>query len=172
MHQPNPQTWTLEPNYKISTDKALLSIRSINSVFAQDWMYWTASYPEEVLARIIENSLCFGVYKTTTSTSPYSPDVHEQIGFARIITDNVTFAYLTDLYILPEYQGAGLGRWLIDCVDEVLKEMPYLRWAMLRTSSVKSKEAYEAKLRMSVLAEVDPNRGIVMGRRGGGCGLT
>lgn len=167
MHQPTPKTWTLEPNYKISTDKSLFNIPAINAVFAQDWMYWTPSYPDEILRQMVDNSLSFGLYKTTTTPSN-SPDEHEQIGFGRLITDNVSFAYLTDLYVLPEYQGLGLGQWLIDCVDEVLKEMPYLRWAMLRTSSVKSKEAYETKLGMKVLAEVDPNKGIIMGRKGDG----
>ncbi len=52
------------------------------------------------------------------------------IGFARAITDRVTFFYLTDVYMLPEWQGQGLGKWLIQCVQEVVEDMPYLRRSM------------------------------------------
>jgi GNAT superfamily N-acetyltransferase len=49
------------------------------------------------------------------------------IGYARLVTDKVTFAYLTDVYILPAWQSQGLGKWLVQCVQEVLESMPYLR---------------------------------------------
>ncbi|KAK5346465.1 hypothetical protein LTR61_009906, partial [Exophiala xenobiotica] len=52
------------------------------------------------------------------------------IGFARGITDRVTFFYLTDVYLLPEWQGQGLGKWLVQCVQEVVEDMPYLRRSM------------------------------------------
>jgi GNAT superfamily N-acetyltransferase len=66
-----------------------------------------------------------------------------QIGFARVITDQVTFAYLTDVYILPAYQGDGLGSWLTECVGEELESWPDLRRAMCVTSLEKGKEFYE-----------------------------
>lgn len=139
-------------------------------------MYWTQALSEDVLRQMIESSFCFGVYKSSssTSTNPNATvnaptDAQQQIGFVRLITDNILFAYLTDLYVLPEYQGLGLGRWLIDCVDEVLGGMPYLRWVMLRTSSDESKVAYERRLGMRVLAEEVLAKGVVMGRRGEGC---
>lgn len=56
-----------------------------------------------------------------------------QIGLARIITDESTFAYLTDVFIIPEYQGKGLGKWLMECINETLKSWPNLRSAMLYT---------------------------------------
>jgi ribosomal protein S18 acetylase RimI-like enzyme len=91
----------------------------------------------------------------------------EQIGFARLITDNITFAYITDLYVLPDYQGLGLGEWILDCVDESLSALPYLRWAMLRTSVQKSKESYEKRLGMSLLPSGDTRDGpVVMGKKG------
>lgn len=52
------------------------------------------------------------------------------IGFARLITDRVTFAWLTDVYTLPEWQGQGLGKWLISCVQELVEDMPHLRRSM------------------------------------------
>jgi GNAT superfamily N-acetyltransferase len=58
----------------------------------------------------------------------------KQIGLVRVITDDVTFGYLTDVYVLPEYQGKGLGRWIIECLDEVIKGWPHLRRFMFLTS--------------------------------------
>ncbi|KAK5554173.1 hypothetical protein LTR46_007822 [Exophiala xenobiotica] len=63
----------------------------------------------------------------TTSSKPEGPSL---IGFARGITDRVTFFYLTDVYLLPEWQGQGLGKWLVQCVQEVVEDMPYLRRSM------------------------------------------
>jgi GNAT superfamily N-acetyltransferase len=58
---------------------------------------------------------------------PSAQQLPSLIGFARLITDRVTFAWLTDVYVLPEWQAQGLGRWLITCVQKVLEDMPYLR---------------------------------------------
>lgn len=165
MTEPKKHRWSRD-NHLISTDKSLLSASSINAAFSQDWVYWTQAYPEAILQEIINNSLCLGLYKTSETHDPNAP---EQIGFARLITDSTTFAYFTDLYVLPEHQGQGLGSWLIDCVGEVVSSMPHLRWAMLRTSGVKSKETYERRLGMGVLAQNDAAKGVVMmGRKGSG----
>ncbi|KAE8382359.1 hypothetical protein BDV26DRAFT_16837 [Aspergillus bertholletiae] len=174
-----PQTWSKEP-FIISTDKALLSVSAINAAFDQECMYWARSFPEDILQHIINGSFCFGVYKVQPNiagqdgesnmiSNDRPPDSNQnivQIGFARLITDNVTFAYLTDLYILPEYQGHGLGGWLIDCVGEVMRPLPHLRWFMLRTSSEKSRQAYEKRLEMSVLDTGSASGGFMMGRKG------
>lgn len=57
-----------------------------------------------------------------------------QIGLARLITDEVTMAYLTDVYVLPEFQGKGLGLWLVECVRETLDSWPHLRRSLLVSS--------------------------------------
>ncbi|KAL1986091.1 hypothetical protein VTN96DRAFT_6988 [Rasamsonia emersonii] len=82
----------------------------------------------------------------------------EQIGLARLITDTVTFAYLTDVYILPEYQGRGLGAWMMDCVAETLSSanMPHLRRTMLVTTNRaldggRREDYYAAKFGMRVV---------------------
>ncbi|KAH8435113.1 GNAT family N-acetyltransferase [Aspergillus melleus] len=139
-------------------------------------LYWSKPYPEDILQEIINNSFCFGVYKSANNTTATEgtnwktdkvPQRYEQIGFARFVTDYVTFAYLTDLYVLPGYQGKGFGGWLIDCVDEVVKALPHLRWIMLRTSSVKSQESYKQRMGMEVLDTPDASQdAVMMGRRG------
>lgn len=144
-------------------------------------MYWVQPVPEDVLQKIVDNSFCFGLYELAgnrnlegasnahsveISTEPKKEDL-KQIGFARLVTDSVTFAYITDLYVLPTHQGLGLGGWVIDCIGEVLKGLPHLRWTMLRTSLEKSQRSYEKKLGMAVLKSGDINNGpVMMGRRG------
>lgn len=67
--------------------------------------YWAKGISREIVARGIANSLCFGVYIGD-----------QQVGFARVITDRATFAYLSDVFILEGYQGRGLGKRLIEAI--------------------------------------------------------
>lgn len=76
---------------------------------------------------LINNSCCFGLY-VEDSAGP------KQIGFARVVTDYATLAYLTDVLVDEEYRGSGLGKWLIKCVDEVVGAMEDLRRYLLLTS--------------------------------------
>lgn len=179
----SPKQWTKQTNnqsFLISTDNSLLSITAINAALASDAIYWASPFPEEILQGVVNNSFCYGLYTTTSpSASENTSDGPngngngsgslEQIGFARLATDWYTFAYLTDVYILPEYQGFGLGGWLLDCVDELVQAMPYLRWFILRTGSETSVKAYEKRMGMEILANGDVANGTVcMGRRGKG----
>lgn len=157
----DPQSWSRD-DFLVSTDKALLSVSAINAAFEQDFMYWTNAFPEDILQGIIDRSFCFGLYKRQPES-----DAPQQIGFARLVTDTFTFGYLTDVYILPEYQGLGLGGWLVDCVDELMRPLPHLRWFMLRTGSEKSQQSYEKRLDMVVLNCRDAKEGaVMMGRKG------
>ena len=67
--------------------------------------YWAAGVPEDFVRRSIKNSLCFGVYRDA-----------EQVGFARVITDRATFAYLADVFVLEEHQRRGIGKWLVETI--------------------------------------------------------
>jgi GNAT superfamily N-acetyltransferase len=90
-------------NFVISTDPARLDLDAVHAYISRS--YWATGRPREVQARAMDNSLCFGVYHREA-----------QIGLARVVTDYATFAYLCDVYILEEYQGQGLGKWLMACV--------------------------------------------------------
>ena len=81
-------------NTYISTDKSKLDLPLIHQFLANS--YWAKSIPMEVLRRSVEHSVCFGMY-----------DRGQQIGFARLITDFATFAYLADVFIIETYQGAA-----------------------------------------------------------------
>jgi len=90
--------------YSISTDPARLDLDAIHAFLAHE-SYWAAGIAKNVLARGIAHSLCFGVYRAGA-----------QIGFARVISDYATYAYLNDVYILSPHRGQGLASWLIECV--------------------------------------------------------
>ncbi len=90
-------------NFIISTDPARLDIDVIHSYLSQS--YWARGIPKEVVIKSIENSLCFGLFHQG-----------KQIGFARVITDYTSHAYLCDVFVLEEYRGKGLGIWLVECV--------------------------------------------------------
>ena len=95
--------WECAP-YSISTDPARLDLDAIHA-FLEHESYWAAGIAMDVLARGIAHSLCFGVYHAGA-----------QIGFARVISDYATYAYLNDVYILAPHRGQGLASWLIECV--------------------------------------------------------
>ena len=97
-----------EKHYFISTDKSLLEVDRIHA-FLSNKAYWCLSIPKTVILSAINNSLCFGVF-----------DNHDgnllQIGFARIVTDKATFAWLCDVYVEETYREQGLATWLMKCV--------------------------------------------------------
>lgn len=111
------QDWQKD-GYLISTNKDKLDHKVIYAFLQTS--YWTASRTLEQVSNSIANSLCFGLYKQNA-----------QIGFARVITDYATFAYLADVFILPEYQGKGLGKWLIETTFNSSTLNDNLFWLLL-----------------------------------------
>jgi GNAT superfamily N-acetyltransferase len=81
--------------------------------------YWASGIPSETVARSLENSLCFGVFESG-----------QQIGFARVISDRATIAYLGDVFILPEYRGRGLSKWLMECIVTHPELQGLRRWIL------------------------------------------
>jgi GNAT superfamily N-acetyltransferase len=90
-------------DYLISTDKNTLNIPFIHQFLSHT--YWAKGVPLETVARSIENSLCFGLYQGK-----------KQIGFARVITDQATFAYLADVFVDEAHRGNGLSKWLVEVI--------------------------------------------------------
>lgn len=159
------RTWTRSA-YLISTDTARIPIAELNAFFASDRFYWANALPDDVMREMLDNSLCFGMYEvpsidTTASSGELSETAQQKlIGFARCVTDFTTFLYLTDVYVDSGIQGKGFGTWLIQCVQEVIEEMPHLRRSMLFTSSWdKSVPFYEKLMGMNVLECNKPEEG-------------
>ncbi len=95
--------WQRE-QYSISTDKAKLDVSMIHH-YLYTTAYWAVGRPMKIVRKSIENSICFGLY-----------DGEKQVGFARIVTDFATVGWMCDVFILPSYQGNGLGKWLVECI--------------------------------------------------------
>jgi len=89
--------------YTISTDPARLDLDVIHGFLYH--CYWSPGVPREVVAKAIHHSLCFGLYEE-----------NNQVGFARVVTDYTSFAYLADVFVLPAQRGHGLGIWLVECI--------------------------------------------------------
>ena len=89
--------------YSISTDASRFDVDAIHAYLARS--YWSPGIPRATVERAIANSLAFGVF-----------DGPEQIGFARVVTDRATFAYLADVYILEPHRGRGLGKRLVETI--------------------------------------------------------
>jgi len=106
--------------YEISTDSARLDVDAIHAFLTRS--YWSPGIPRATVARAIANSLCFGAFWQG-----------QQVGFARVVTDRTTFAYLCDVYVLEAHRGHGLAKQLM---DRVMKhpDLQGLRRMMLVTS--------------------------------------
>ena len=105
--------------YTVSTDKTRLDLPSIHQ-FLSTQAYWSLNIPFTTVKRSVENSLCFGVY--------FGP---QQVGFARVITDYATIAYLGDVFIIPEHRGKGLSKKLVDEIMTHPDLQGMRRWILL-----------------------------------------
>lgn len=113
------QTERQQGEYTISTERARL-----DSAFVHDFLsrsYWAQNIPSETVRRSIENSLCFGLF-----------EAEKQIGFARVVTDYATFAYLCDVFVIENKRGRGLSKWLMETIL-AHPELQNLRRWMLAT---------------------------------------
>jgi GNAT superfamily N-acetyltransferase len=126
-------------NFTISTDKNKLQINVIHKFLSKT--YWAKNIPVNIVQTSIENSLCYGVYSKEM-----------QIGFARIVTDYSTFAFLADVFILEEFRGKGLSKWLMNCILENI-ELRKIRGWLLKTA-----DAHDLYKKFGFTAPARPER--------------
>ena len=105
--------------YSVSTDKSLLNTGMIYE-FLSKRSYWSEGIPRVIVQKSIEGSLCFGLYN--------GPD---QIGYARVVSDLATFAFLADVFVLENYRGDGLGKWLLACIFNHPNLQNLRRWMLV-----------------------------------------
>jgi GNAT superfamily N-acetyltransferase len=108
----------LNKGYYISIDNQLLDFDAIHNFLVNE-SYWAKGLPADRLRKAIDNSLCFAIY-------------HEKAlcGFARVVTDKATFAYICDVFVLPPYRGLGLSKWLIQTIREHPELNGLRRWSL------------------------------------------
>ena len=130
--------WTRD-GFVISTDRERLDRPAIHAFLRNS--YWAKEIPREVVDRSIENALCFGVYEGS-----------KQVGFARVISDLATFAYLGDVFIVESHRGRGLSKWLM----EVIRGHPDLQG--LRRWSLATRDAHSLYERFGFHRPANPDR--------------
>lgn len=108
------------PPFEVSTDKARLDIDTIHAVLAG--AYWSPGIQRDIVERAIASSLCFGAYCEGA-----------QVGFARIVTDRATFAYLCDVFVVEAWRGRGIGKLMMECI-KAHPDLENLRRWMLATA--------------------------------------
>ncbi|MDA9554833.1 GNAT family N-acetyltransferase [Pelobium sp.] len=104
--------------FSVSTDKTLLDIDFIYD-FLDTKSYWAKGIPKEKLLTAIQESVCFGVYHH-----------QQQVGFARVVSDKSTFAYLADVFIIPAYRKQGLSKWLMQNIMNYPDFKGLRRWLL------------------------------------------
>ena len=125
--------------YYISTDKNRLDLAVIHAFLTRS--YWAAGIPIETVKKSLEHSLNFGVYREG-----------EQVGFARVITDYATFAYIGDVFILEDYRGQGLSKWLMQVIADHPELQGLRRWVLL------TRDAHELYRKTRFTEPVNPER--------------
>lgn len=110
--------------YRVTDNKDEMDIDAIHDYLSSS--YWAEGVPKSVVAKAVENSLCFAVLAVDTNSE------EKQVGFARLITDSATFAYLADVYVLEEHRGKGLSKQMMQKIIEH-PQLQGLRRMMLAT---------------------------------------
>jgi GNAT superfamily N-acetyltransferase len=108
--------------FLVSTDRALIDLEVVHRFLTE--CYWAKGIPRDIVARSIENSLCFGVYAEG-----------KQVGFARVISDYATYAYIGDVFLLESFRGRGLGKWLMECIMQHPRLQGLRRWSLVTSDA-------------------------------------
>ena len=119
MSHPNASAPDGRPDFEISADPARLDLDAIHGFLSTS--YWATGRKRSVIERAIKNSLCFGAYVEG-----------RQVGFARVVTDRAVFAYLADVFVLPDHRGRGISRALVRVILDH-PDLQNLRWFLLAT---------------------------------------
>jgi GNAT superfamily N-acetyltransferase len=107
-----------QPQYTISTDRSRFDLEMIYRFLTT--CYWALGIPRETVQRSIDHALCFGVF-----------DGEQQVGFARVITDRATYAYIGDVFILESHRGRGLAKRLMQAIMEHPDLQGLRRWSLV-----------------------------------------
>jgi GNAT superfamily N-acetyltransferase len=117
-----PTSWR-RGAYEISTDVGRLDLDVVHGFLATS--YWSPGIPREVVERAARHSLPFGVYEVDGGGTA------RQVGYARVVTDRATFAYLADVFVLESHRGRGLARWLMEVILAHPELQGLRRWMLV-----------------------------------------
>jgi len=109
-----------EGEYRLTTDRSRVDVDAVHATLRDS--YWARGIPREVVERSIDHSLNFSLWHEPSA---------RQVGFARVITDYATFAYVGDVYVLEPHRGRGLSKWMMRVIVEHPGLQGFRRWALL-----------------------------------------
>jgi GNAT superfamily N-acetyltransferase len=135
---PEGRDWQRD-GFTISTDRSKLDRKAIHDFLAGS--YWAKGIPRDVVDRSIDNALCFGLYENG-----------RQVGFARVITDSATFAYLADVFVLESHRGRGLATWLMNTILAHPSLQGLRRWMLV------TRDAHPLYRKVGFAALANPER--------------
>lgn len=136
--------------YIVSSDKSLLDIDAIYAFLST--CYWSSGIARERVVRGIENSLCYGAFDTQTPRTSGGEGRFAQVGFARVVTDRASFAYLCDVFVLESHRGGGVGKLLM---KSIMAE-PAIRG--IRCFALKTRDAHGLYKQFGFAPMPDPSR--------------
>ncbi|MFE1317226.1 GNAT family N-acetyltransferase [Kitasatospora phosalacinea] len=142
-------SFELPAGYRVSTDPDRLDRAAVHRWLSEE-SYWALGRPREKQERAIDNSLNFGLYEEGSGA---------QVGYARVVTDRVTFAWLCDVFVAPEARGRGLGTALAAAVRDELAGLG-LRRVMLAT-----RDAHEVYARVGFEPMAESGKWMVLGQQ-------
>ncbi|KAF4122159.1 Acetyltransferase (GNAT) family [Geosmithia morbida] len=149
-----PRYWYRD-NFFMTTDKSRLDAKLVNDVFDSDLMWWNTALEPDQMTKMLDNCLTLAVYwvpETEAHMKEHGAPRRQQgqdiqfVGFARLVTDYVTFAYLTDVFVLDDYQRRGLASWMMRAIKDVVDGWPDLRGLMLMTHDEAAARMYKSTL--------------------------
>ena len=105
-------------DFLVSTDRDRLDLDVVHGFLTNS--YWAKGIPRKTVERSIHNSLCFGIYEGVA-----------QVGFARVVSDFATVAYLGDVFVTDSHRGRGLSKWLMECITQHPALQTLRRWILL-----------------------------------------
>ena len=122
--EPAPRRWDRD-EFRIDTDRARVDLDVVHGFLTQ--CYWARGIPRDVVRRSIDGALCFGIYHEGGADGAAGAG---QVGFARVITDYTTFAYVGDVFVLEAWRGRGLSKWLMECITGHPNLQGLRRWVL------------------------------------------
>ncbi|KAF9697626.1 hypothetical protein EKO04_004317 [Ascochyta lentis] len=144
-------------DFLISTAKDVLPHSFVQEAFADRAMFWAKPMSTDNLRAMLDNSCTLAMYRVEKS------GLQTPVGMARMVTDHVTLAYLTDVYLKDDTRGLGLGKWMIHCCREMAMDMPELRFLLLLTGSEQAQQLYRRECGMEKFG--DEHALVAMGAR-------
>ncbi|KAH8722170.1 hypothetical protein BGZ61DRAFT_492537 [Ilyonectria robusta] len=162
-----PRFWYRD-NFFLTNDKSYLDSQVFNKFLKQMW--WSSPLEQPQLHKLLNNCLTLAVYSVPQTAAdmkangiarPKDGSEIKMVGFARVVTDYVTFAYLTDVFVVEEYQRRGLASWLMRSLKEIVNEWKDMRGLLLMTHDESAARMYKRELG-ALDFEEGPSAGLVL----------